>query len=443
MDQDQDRDQDLFLLLGSEADPKPPEPASREIAISVATGKPVLALVPDPLPFTVAAGPRHARGELAGRFSARIDDPPGRRPPERRRAPAGRSRRLTGGPRAPGVVDRPRAPARDSGPARPATPSGPAARTRSCKRRDRAARGGIGVGAVRARPGRAHAPGVLVVLHPMIAQAGARLAATPSTPTSPADDELSASEPRLRQSRRQGSSAPTMEKRVWTPDELAEATDRVLEVIRGDVRWRDATPGDRAVWKGRMRNVEMFGRGWRRELRAGSPAVEERARRARGESVGRRTRTRSRAGAARSPPVRLSRADVVELLRHGGNRSRRARSGSGSSATRTSATSSVSNMQLGGQLLPGDMTFRDDRVVRVSLPIASTALDVGGENRVHVRGPGRADSRCRPTDVRARSVHDRRDPGAPRGRAGAPELQRRDATSGSPRRGPTISIRSM
>jgi hypothetical protein len=51
-----------------------------------------------------------------------------------------------------------------------------------------------------------------------------------------------------------------VEKRVWTPDELAEATDRVLEVIRGDVRWRDTTPGDRAVWKGRMRNVETFGR---------------------------------------------------------------------------------------------------------------------------------------------------------------------------------------
>jgi len=51
-----------------------------------------------------------------------------------------------------------------------------------------------------------------------------------------------------------------------TPDELMIATDRVYQVLRGEVRWSEASPGDRAVWRGRMRDIEKFESWWRQTI---------------------------------------------------------------------------------------------------------------------------------------------------------------------------------
>ncbi len=41
------------------------------------------------------------------------------------------------------------------------------------------------------------------------------------------------------------------------------ALDRVRMVIGGEVRWSEATPGDKAIWRGRARDVTRFDRRWR------------------------------------------------------------------------------------------------------------------------------------------------------------------------------------
>lgn len=46
-------------------------------------------------------------------------------------------------------------------------------------------------------------------------------------------------------------------------DELVVAADRVFQVLSGDVRWSQASPGDKAIWRGRFRDVEKFDRWWR------------------------------------------------------------------------------------------------------------------------------------------------------------------------------------
>lgn len=46
----------------------------------------------------------------------------------------------------------------------------------------------------------------------------------------------------------------------WTTinDRLAEGVPRVRKVFSGEVRWSEASPGDKAVWVGRPRNVEQY-----------------------------------------------------------------------------------------------------------------------------------------------------------------------------------------
>lgn len=39
-------------------------------------------------------------------------------------------------------------------------------------------------------------------------------------------------------------------------DRLAIAMPRVLAVVAGEVKWSEASPGDREIWKGRARNVD-------------------------------------------------------------------------------------------------------------------------------------------------------------------------------------------
>lgn len=47
--------------------------------------------------------------------------------------------------------------------------------------------------------------------------------------------------------------------------EITVAIDRVYQVITGDIAWRDASPGDKAIWKSRIAEVPMFERAWRRD----------------------------------------------------------------------------------------------------------------------------------------------------------------------------------
>lgn len=47
-----------------------------------------------------------------------------------------------------------------------------------------------------------------------------------------------------------------------TSDDIAIASDHVYNVLAGNVRWSDAGPGDRAIWRGRFRDVEKFDRWW-------------------------------------------------------------------------------------------------------------------------------------------------------------------------------------
>lgn len=51
-------------------------------------------------------------------------------------------------------------------------------------------------------------------------------------------------------------------------DEYAIAADRVYQVLAGDVRWSDASPGDKHIWRSRFRDVERFDRWWRAGLLA-------------------------------------------------------------------------------------------------------------------------------------------------------------------------------
>lgn len=50
---------------------------------------------------------------------------------------------------------------------------------------------------------------------------------------------------------------------VADPDELSVASDRVYQICSGEVRWSDCGPGDKAVWRGRLRDVEKFEQLWR------------------------------------------------------------------------------------------------------------------------------------------------------------------------------------
>ncbi len=55
------------------------------------------------------------------------------------------------------------------------------------------------------------------------------------------------------------------------------AIDRVRLVLGGEVRWSETTPGDRAIWKGRARDVAKFDRRWRnRDKDADQLTTEER-----------------------------------------------------------------------------------------------------------------------------------------------------------------------
>jgi hypothetical protein len=46
-------------------------------------------------------------------------------------------------------------------------------------------------------------------------------------------------------------------------DEMAIAVDRVYHVLRGEVRWSETSPGDKAVWRGRIHDAERFESAWR------------------------------------------------------------------------------------------------------------------------------------------------------------------------------------
>lgn len=49
--------------------------------------------------------------------------------------------------------------------------------------------------------------------------------------------------------------------RTMTPgDVLAIAVPRVMKVFEGEVRWSETSPGDKAIWKGRPRDIELFER---------------------------------------------------------------------------------------------------------------------------------------------------------------------------------------
>lgn len=48
-----------------------------------------------------------------------------------------------------------------------------------------------------------------------------------------------------------------------TKDDIEIASDRVYQVMAGEVRWSEAGPGDKAIWRGRMRDVERFEQLWR------------------------------------------------------------------------------------------------------------------------------------------------------------------------------------
>jgi hypothetical protein len=48
-------------------------------------------------------------------------------------------------------------------------------------------------------------------------------------------------------------------------DEIAIAADRVYQVMSGEVRYSECGPGDRAIWKGRFRELATFERLWRND----------------------------------------------------------------------------------------------------------------------------------------------------------------------------------
>lgn len=50
-----------------------------------------------------------------------------------------------------------------------------------------------------------------------------------------------------------------------TKDEMSVAVDRIYQVMSGEVKWSEASPGDKAVWKSRVENIAMFERSWRKD----------------------------------------------------------------------------------------------------------------------------------------------------------------------------------
>lgn len=52
-------------------------------------------------------------------------------------------------------------------------------------------------------------------------------------------------------------------------EEIVIAADRVYQVMSGEVRWSECSPGDRAIWKGQFRDIGKFEQLWRED-----PAVE-------------------------------------------------------------------------------------------------------------------------------------------------------------------------
>lgn len=52
-------------------------------------------------------------------------------------------------------------------------------------------------------------------------------------------------------------------------DILAIAVPRVLAVFSGEVRWSEASPGDKAIWRGRPRDIEA----WQKTRRGGTTQV--------------------------------------------------------------------------------------------------------------------------------------------------------------------------
>lgn len=63
------------------------------------------------------------------------------------------------------------------------------------------------------------------------------------------------------------------ENRPFDRGAITVAIDRVYQVITGDIAWRDASPGDRAIWKSRIADVPMFERAWRRDGKPKPPLV--------------------------------------------------------------------------------------------------------------------------------------------------------------------------
>lgn len=61
--------------------------------------------------------------------------------------------------------------------------------------------------------------------------------------------------------------AETGENFIPSDDEIAIAQDRVYQVCMGEVRWSECGPGDKAIWKGRMRDVARFEQMWRTSRR--------------------------------------------------------------------------------------------------------------------------------------------------------------------------------
>lgn len=61
---------------------------------------------------------------------------------------------------------------------------------------------------------------------------------------------------------------------VASQDDIIVAADRVYEVMTGDVRWRDCSPGDRAIWKGMFRDVGRFEQVWRENRAARENAAQ-------------------------------------------------------------------------------------------------------------------------------------------------------------------------
>lgn len=69
--------------------------------------------------------------------------------------------------------------------------------------------------------------------------------------------------------------ARAMEQPPTTPEELAMASERVQLVLAGEVRWSEASPGDRAIWAGRFRDVEKYLRWQRRDENIDAPDEED------------------------------------------------------------------------------------------------------------------------------------------------------------------------